>query len=234
MIKLIFDFLFGLLTLISLFPAFILISLIVFINDFRNPFYITNRVGKNFKIFKMIKFRSMIVDAEKTKVFSTKADDKRITFSGKILRKFKLDEVPQLINILRFEMSFVGPRPNVEYEVNQYNNFEKNLLRVRPGITDLASIIFSDEAEILKNSRDPNRDYSLLIRPWKSALGNIYIQNQNLFLDLKIIFYTILNFLNRKLVLKKISQFVLDKTGDKKLSEICLREKDLVNYIDDK
>lgn len=234
MIKLFFDFLFCLLTLIFLFPAFILISFLVFINDFRNPFYITNRVGKNFKIFKMIKFRSMIVDAEKTKVFSTKADDERITFSGKILRKFKLDEVPQLINILRFEMSFVGPRPNVEYEVNQYNNFEKNLLRVRPGITDLASIIFSDEAEILKNSRDPNRDYSLLIRPWKSALGNIYIQNQNLFLDLKIIFYTILNFLNRKLVLKKISQFVLDKTGDKKLSEICLREKDLVNYIHDK
>ena len=105
------------------------------------------------------------------------------------MRKFKLDELPQLFNIFLGHMSFVGPRPNVEFEVDMYDDYEKDLLKMKPGITDLASIVFYDEAEILKNSNDPNKDYGLLIRPWKSKLGIYYINNNNLILDIKIIFF---------------------------------------------
>ena len=222
-----FDFFFSIFLIIIFLPLIILISLIVFILDFNNPFYVAERVGKNFKIFKMIKFRSMIINADKNKVFSTKSDDERITIIGKFLRRFKLDELPQLFNILFGHMSFVGPRPNVKFEVDMYHDYEKDLLKIKPGITDLASIVFYDEAEILKNSNDPNKDYGLLIRPWKSQLGIYYVNNNNLILDIKIIFFTILNFFNRQYVLKSISKIILKKTSDEKLSEICLRKKRL-------
>ena len=222
-----FDFFFSIFLIIFFLPVTILISSIVFILDFNNPFYVAERVGKNFKIFKMIKFRSMIIDADKNKVFSTKSDDERITKIGKFLRKFKLDELPQLFNILFGNMSFVGPRPNVKFEVDMYDDYEKDLLKIKPGITDLASIVFYDEAEILKNSDDPNKDYGRLIRPWKSQLGIYYVNNNDLILDIKIIYFTILNFFNRKYVLKSISKMILKKTSDEKLSEICLRNKKL-------
>ena len=225
--KKLFDFFFSIFLIIIFLPLIILISIIVFILDFNNPFYVAERVGKNFKMFKMIKFRSMIINADKNKVFSTKSDDERITIIGKYLRRFKLDELPQLFNILFGHMSFVGPRPNVKFEVDMYHDYEKDLLKIKPGITDLASIVFYDEAEILKNSNDPNKDYGLLIRPWKSQLGIYYVNNNNLILDIKIILFTILNFFNRQYVLNSISKIILKKTSDEKLSEICLRKKRL-------
>ncbi len=225
-----FDFFFSAFLLIIFLPIIILICLIVFFSDFNNPFYLSERVGKNFKIFKMIKFRSMIVDADKNKVFSTKSDDARITKIGKFLRKSKLDELPQLLNIFFGHMSFVGPRPNVKYEVDMYTSSEKDLLRIKPGITDLASIVFYDEAEILENSQDPNKDYGTLIRPWKSQLGIYYVNNNNFIFDIKIIIFTIFNFFNRTYVLKSISNIILNNTTDKKLGEICLRNKDLNEY----
>tara|TARA_B100000700_G_C14531469_1_gene617775 strand:- start:65 stop:583 length:519 start_codon:yes stop_codon:yes gene_type:complete len=172
----------------------------------------------------------MIVDADKNKVFSTKSDDARITKIGKFLRKSKLDELPQLLNIFFGHMSFVGPRPNVKYEVDMYTSSEKDLLRIKPGITDLASIVFYDEAEILENSQDPNKDYGTLIRPWKSQLGIYYVNNNNFIFDIKIIIFTIFNFFNRTYVLKSISNIILNNTTDKKLGEICLRNKDLNEY----
>ena len=120
----------------------------------------------------------MIVNADKTNVFSTKKDDKRITGFGNILRNYKLDEIPQLFNVIIGQMSFVGPRPNVVFEVKNYNSFEKEILKVKPGITDLASIIFNDEGEILTKSNNPNKDYQNFIQPWKGLLGLIYIKEK--------------------------------------------------------
>ena len=120
---------------------------------------------KNFRNFKLLKIRSMISNADKSGVSSTSSNDSRITSIGKIIRKFKMDEILQLINVIRGEMSLVGPRPQILSEVKMYSDFEKNLLSIKPGITDFSSIIFSDEGDILKNSSDPNKDYNKLIRP---------------------------------------------------------------------
>ena len=146
----------------------------------------------------MIKLRSMIINADKNKVDSTSSNDPRITKIGKFIRKFKLDELTQLYNVFIGEMSIVGPRPNVRRETKIYTSVEKKLLRIKPGITDFASIVFSDESEILKNVDDPDITYNQLIRPWKSRLGLFYIKKQSLILDITIIFLTILNSFSRK------------------------------------
>ena len=230
MIKRLFDIVFSLTLIIIVFPILTILSLIIMINDKANPFYVSSRVGKDFKNFKMIKFRSMIVNADKNKVDSTSNTDTRITKVGHFLRKFKLDELPQLINVLKGDMSFVGPRPNVEREVNLYSSKENQLLKKRPGITDFASIIFSDEGEILKDSLDPDLDYNQLIRPWKSRLGIIYVNEHNLMLDIKIILLTVISFYNRKKSVKIINQFLKTKICEDKLIEVCRRETELQPY----
>ena len=154
---------------------FIPICVLIWLQDFHSPFYIAPRVGKDGKIFKMVKLRSMIIDADKTGVDSTSSQDKRITPIGRFVRAYKLDEIPQLWNVLKGEMSFVGPRPNVKREVDLYTEIESNLLTVQPGITDISSIVFSDLNDILKNSQDPNLDYNQLVRPWKSRLSLVYV-----------------------------------------------------------
>ena len=133
-------------------PLIIIFSLLIWLQDFKSPFYVADRVGKYGKLFKMIKFRSMIVNASSSGVDSTAEDDNRITNIGKIVRKFKIDEIPQLFNVFMGKMSFVGPRPNVLNETNLYSEIENKILTVRPGITDFSSIVFSDEGEILKGS----------------------------------------------------------------------------------
>ena len=196
------DIVTSLISLIILSPILIFFILLVWLSDFKNPFYLGTRVGKNFKKFKMVKLRSMIIDAEKKKVDSTSSNDLRITKIGKIIRKFKIDEIFQLINVLIGQMSVVGPRPNVERDVSIYTEVEKEILSITPGITDFSSIVFSDEGDILKDSKDPDLDYNKLIRPWKSRLGLFYINNSNLLLDIKLILLTILNSINRKRTLK--------------------------------
>ena len=121
---------------------FIPICVLIWLQDFHSPFYIAPRVGKDGKIFKMVKLRSMIIDADKTWVDSTSSHDKRITPIGRFVRAYKLDEIPQLWNVLKGEMSFVGPRPNVKREVDLYTEIESNLLTVQPGITAISSIVF--------------------------------------------------------------------------------------------
>ena len=121
--------------------------------------------------FSIIKLRSMIVNADKNKVDSTAEDDVRITWVGHFVRKFKIDELTQLINVLFGNMSLVGPRPNVKAETDIYTPIEKKLLSFKPGIADFSSIVFSDEGKILKNSIDPDLEYNQLIRPGKSRLG---------------------------------------------------------------
>jgi len=227
-IKRIFDFVTALVGLIFLSPILTLIILAIWLQDIKSPFYISERVGKNEKTFRIIKLRSMIVNADKKGVDSTSANDSRITAVGKIVRKYKLDELSQLFNVIKGDMSLVGPRPNVMRETDIYTVEEKKLLAVKPGITDFASIVFADEGEILKNKSDPDIAYNQLIRPGKSKLGLFYIEHQSLILDFKIILLTIVALFSRDISLRK-SVNLLEKMGaTKELLTLAARKHTLV------
>lgn len=154
-------------------------------------FYRGQRVGRHGKPFRIFKFRTMVVNADKIGGTSTREDDPRITRIGKVLRHYKLDELPQLINVFKGDMSLVGPRPQVSWAVKLYTPEQQRVLSVRPGITDFASIIFKNEGEILKGSSDPDAEYMAKIHPEKMHLAVDYVNHQSFFLDLKIIFKTI-------------------------------------------
>ena len=227
MIKRISDIILSLVLLVSLSPIILFLSILIFVQDFHSPFYISNRIGKNKKKFKLYKFRSMIVNADKSGVNSTSDNDKRITKLGNFLRKYKIDEIMQLLNVIKNEMSFVGPRPNVETDVKLYSLEEEKLLSVKPGITDFSSIVFSDEGEILSSSKNPDYDYNRLIRPWKSRLGLIYVKKKNFFLDLTILFLTFLNLFNRIKTLSIINSILKKIDTNTELHNIILRKQDL-------
>ena len=141
----------------------------------------------------------MVVDADKKGAETIGLNDKRITKVGKKIRKYKIDELSQLLNVLVGDMSLVGPRPNTLKEVEKYNQQEQILLKVKPGITDFSSIVFSNEAEVVGDHLDPDYAYETLIRPLKSRLGLIYVKNQSIKLDLKLLFFTLTTLINRKL-----------------------------------
>jgi len=172
----------------------------------------------------------MVINADKSGVDSTSINDSRITKLGSILRKYKIDEIPNLLNILKGEMSFVGPRPNVKRETDLYSQEEIQLLSVKPGITDFASIVFSDEGEILKNSINPNLDYNQLIRPWKSRLGIYYVNHQHLVSDLYIICLTFFSLFSRENTLLNIHKYFLKKNVSSNLKEIVKRDSVLTPY----
>ena len=172
----------------------------------------------------MYKIRSMIIDAELTGVDSTSNDDDRITKVGKFIRKFKIDELSQLINVIIGNMSLVGPRPNVSRETDLYTTVEKEILSIKPGITDFSSIIFSDEGEILEGSSDPDLDYNQLIRPWKSRLALVYIDKRSIFLDLYILFLTAISFINRDFSRRRISRYLASIRSDAELVNVTLRK----------
>ena len=230
MLKISIDKLFSILILLFFLPIILIFLILVFFQDFSNPIYVSTRVGKNFRNFKLLKIRSMISNADKSGVSSTSSNDSRITSIGKIIRKFKMDEILQLINVIRGEMSLVGPRPQILSEVKMYSDFEKNLLSIKPGITDFSSIIFSDEGDILKNSSDPNKDYNKLIRPWKSKLGVFYINNSNILIDLQLIILTILSILNREFALKMISKLLKKLNADTDLVVVAKRKCNLNEF----
>jgi lipopolysaccharide/colanic/teichoic acid biosynthesis glycosyltransferase len=150
------------------------------------------RVGLGGREFRMYKFRSMVPNAERVGGPNTPDDDPRLTRTGRFLRRYKLDELPQLFNVLKGDMSFVGPRPQVPDEVAGYTNEERDLLLVRPGITDWASLRFSNEGEILKGHDDPDRAYAELIRPEKMRLGLDYVHKGTFRDDLDILVKTAL------------------------------------------
>ena len=228
MIKRLFDIVFSLILVVLLSPLLILFSFLIWKQDKEQPFYIAERVGKNEKLFKMMKFRSMVVNADKSGIDSTTSNDPRITSLGHIIRKNKIDELPNFFNILFGHMSFVGPRPNVKRETDLYTLEEKTLLSVRPGITDLASIVFSDEGEILSNSQDPNLDYNQLIRPWKSRLGIFYVENNSLLVDIKLILITIIALISRRRALLAVSRLLAKLDASANLVSIALREQTIV------
>ncbi len=225
--KRIFDLIFSFVGIVIIFPIIIIACLLIFLQDKKSPLFIAKRVGKNNRIFKMIKLRSMVINAERNKVDSTSSDDPRITKIGRFIRKFKLDELTQLYNVLLGDMSLVGPRPNVERETNIYTKVEKNLLKVKPGITDFASIVFSDESEILKNVADPDIAYNQLIRPWKSRLGLFYIKKQSLIVDILIIFLTIIGIFSRKLALLFLYRIMKKLHAPNNLINLVLRKEKL-------
>jgi len=183
--------------------------ILVWLQDFHSPFYVAPRVAKDGGSFWMVKLRSMVVNADKSGVDSTSLNDARITSIGQFIRKFKLDELTQLWNVLKGDMSLVGPRPNVKRETDLYTTAEKELLSVKPGITDFSSIVFSDEGDILKDSKDPDIDYNQLIRPWKSRLSLLYIKHQSLWLDFSLIFLTAVAIVSRKKALKGVHKLLV-------------------------
>lgn len=224
------DIVISFLGLLLMSPILFLSILMIYLQDFHSPLYIAPRVGRYGKPFRMIKLRSMVVNADATGVDSTASDDMRITRVGRLVRKYKIDELSQLCNVLRGEMSLVGPRPNDQRDVDLYTNEEKKLLCVSPGITDFASIVFADESEILEGSDDPDLKYNQVIRPWKSRLGLFYIQKYNLLLDLFIILLTLVSIFSRPAALRGVV-FVLTKLGaDKQLIQVANRNSLLLPY----
>ncbi len=226
--KRLFDIFFSLFGLIFTFPLILIFLYLVWEKDRSNPFYVAQRIGKDNKEFKLIKIRTMIVNADKSRVDSTSLNDKRITKIGTIIRKYKIDELPQLFNILKGEMSFVGPRPNIKRETELYTNIEYKLLTIKPGLTDFSSIVFSDEANILEDTIDPDLSYNQLIRPWKSRLGLFYVFNNNVLIDIILIFITLLCLVSRKLSLKMVVFLLSKLKAPKKLLNIAGRKSILV------
>lgn len=206
------DFLLSLIMLMALGPFLLVVSFLVWKQDRHSPFYIAERVGKNEKVFFMVKLRSMIINADSSGVDSTSSLDDRITPIGHLIRKYKLDELTQLWNVFKGDMGLVGPRPNVKRETSLYSKEEKTLLSIRPGITDFSSIVFSDEGEILSDYEDADLAYNQLIRPWKSRLGIIYINNRSFFSDLKLLLITAIAIVNRKIALEMVIN-MLNKIG---------------------
>jgi lipopolysaccharide/colanic/teichoic acid biosynthesis glycosyltransferase len=186
-----FDFLFSVIGLVAITPVMLLLALIITIDSKGGVFYKQVRIGKNKKPFKLYKFRSMSTDADKKGLLTVGNKDSRITKIGYYLRKYKLDELPQLINVLYGNMSFVGPRPEVEKYVKLYNHEQLMVFNVKPGITDWASIKYVNENEILAKSSQPEKTYIEEIMPAKLKLNLEYVKHNNVFVDIKIILLTI-------------------------------------------
>jgi lipopolysaccharide/colanic/teichoic acid biosynthesis glycosyltransferase len=189
-LKRLFDILFSLVLLLTLCPFILIIALVVKLYDFGPVFYLAPRVGLHGKIFHMFKFRTMVINADKIGASSTTKSDPRITPVGRFLRKTKLDELPQFINVLSGQMSVVGPRPDVKTFTDLFNEEEKAILTVKPGITDWASVWNSDEGKILEGADDPDKAYMELIWPEKKRLQLKYVHERTFFIDLRIIWLT--------------------------------------------
>jgi lipopolysaccharide/colanic/teichoic acid biosynthesis glycosyltransferase len=190
-VKRIFDFICSTLGLIVLSPVLLAIAIKIKTGSDGPVFFKQIRVGEKNNEFEILKFRTMVVDAEKLGRQITVGNDNRITKIGAFLREYKLDELPQLINVFKGDMSLVGPRPEVPRYVKLYNEEQKKVLEVKPGITDLASIRYRDENELLGEAENPDDFYINTIMPDKLALNLEYINNNNLFVDIYIILRTI-------------------------------------------
>ena len=228
MIKRAFDLVTSAVGILITSPIWLPSMLLIYLGDRHSPFYVANRIGLDGQPFRMIKFRSMVIGADRTGVDSTSTSDSRITPVGAFVRRYKVDELPQLVNVIKGNMSIVGPRPNVEREVALYTAEESHLLDVRPGITDISSIVFSDEGEILAGSLDPDLDYNQLIRPWKSRLGLLYVRNACVSLDFRIIWLTVVSLWDRERALTGVNQLLNDLGADHELQRVARRRENLV------
>jgi lipopolysaccharide/colanic/teichoic acid biosynthesis glycosyltransferase len=185
------DLILASLALILLSPVVAVIAMLIRREDGGAVFYRALRVGRLGVPFRMYKFRTMVVNADRLGGPSTAGDDPRVTRIGQRIRHYKLDEIPQLLNVVRGEMSLVGPRPEVQLYVDMYTADERLILSVKPGITDWASIRYRNEGEILRGSNDPERDYLEKIRPGKIRLGLEYVRRQSVWTDFGILAQTV-------------------------------------------
>lgn len=186
------DILFSLLGLLILLPFFLVFAIIIIFDSGLPVFYFQQRVGKNGIGFYLLKFRTMKRNSDKKGLLTVGEKDARITRTGYFFRKYKIDELPQLFNVLAGDMSLVGPRPEVKKYVEMYSAEQKKVLSVRPGMTDYASIEYADENRLLAQSEDPEQLYINEVMPAKLRLNLKYINEQGFFTDLKIIFRTVL------------------------------------------
>ncbi len=193
MIKRAFDILFSLFGIILISPLLIVISVMIKLDSRGKIIYKQIRVGRNHVNFNLLKFRTMLEDADKGSLLTIGSHDARITTIGYYLRKYKLDELPQLINILEGDMSFVGPRPEVRKYVKLYNALQRRVLTVKPGLTDYATVEYMDENTLLANVENPEQFYINHIIPDKINFNLKYIDHHNLWIDIKIILLTIKN-----------------------------------------
>lgn len=211
-------------------PVLLPVIFLVWRQDRFSPFYIAPRVGKDEKVFHMIKLRSMIMNADRSGVDSTSRADPRITPIGHFIRRYKLDELTQLWNVLKGDMSLVGPRPNVKRETDLYTSQEKKLLTVKPGITDFSSIVFSDEGDVLKDMGDPDLAYNQLIRPWKSRLGIFYVERRSFILDVKLVLLTAVAIFSRRTALDRVQAMLREMDAPEELVRVSRRQDELVPY----
>lgn len=186
-----FDILVSFFGIVFLLPLFAITALVIRAKDGSPILFKQERVGKNGKIFKILKYRTMSVKQKENSSQITVGEDQRITKTGRTLRKLKIDELPQLFNVLKGEMSFVGPRPEVKKYVDLYDDLQKEILKIKPGITELASLKYYNESEILGASDDPEREYIEKIMPDKIMLNLQYIKKMGFFYNIGIILRTI-------------------------------------------
>jgi transketolase len=196
--KRVFDFGLSLIGIFVLSPLMLMIAIFMKLSSPGPILYVGTRMGRFGKPFRLYKFRTMVVNAEQIGGPSTSEDDPRVTKIGRLLRKYKLDELPQLINVLKSEMSLVGPRPEVVSEVELYTSEERRLLSVLPGITDWASVLYHNEGEILRGAADPHEAYRRLIRPGKIRLGLEYVRTHSFSVDLRILAATLRTLVSRR------------------------------------
>jgi len=189
--KRLFDFIISLVGVIVLSPVLILAALLIKITSGDPIFYKQDRVGRDGKIFKLLKFRTMVADADQIGTSVTTKNDPRITPVGKFLRRFKLDEIPQLINVLIGDMSFVGPRPDVPGFADKLKGADRIILNVRPGITGPATLKYRNEEELLAKQKDPDKYNAEVIYPDKVLLNREYVENYSFWKDMGYIFKTI-------------------------------------------
>lgn len=205
-------------------PLLAVAMLAIWAEDGGAPLYRGVRVGRGNRDFRMLKLRSMRIDADRLGGTSTARSDIRVTAIGRIVRRWKIDELPQFWNVLIGEMSLVGPRPNMRTGgVDRYTLAELHLLDIRPGITDLASIVFSDEGDILDGAADPDALYDTVIRPWKSRLGLLYVEHRDLATDLRLLWLTALAIVAKPVALRGVDAILAHWHADPALRCICAR-----------
>ena len=200
-------------------PLFLLTALAIRLQANGPIFYRGSRVGKDGKMFRIFKFRTMVANAEQLGGSCTADDDPRVTRLGRLLRRCKLDEIPQFLNVLAGDMSLVGPRPEVKKYTDMYRGEEKRILRLRPGITDWASIWNSDEGGVLKGAADPEKAYEELLRPTKIRLQLRYVEEQSVFIDAKILVYTLIRLCNRSWLPPEISGYGMPRPSSLRTAE---------------
>lgn len=225
-----FDFSAAFLGLAIASPLLLLVMVAIWLQDFASPFYIAPRMARGGGMFRMVKFRSMVANADKLGGVSTASNDRRITPVGRFVRKYKIDELIQLWNVLCGDMSLVGPRPQVKADADLYTAEERKLLSVRPGITDPASIVFADEGEILYGSREPDLLYNQVIRPWKSRISLLYIDHRSFLVDIRLIVLTVVAVLSRRTALDAVQRLLKNWEAGELVRRMADRKEPLLSY----